>query len=224
MNTVNSTKKYFRIKAASIIAISCIIIDIASCRFNDSHVASNVHVVHDSGVLVPTPTPIVRTSPVASPMITITPRPPLADPWSYSSSSDEMRSSRKNMACINSTNIFELGFPYNGGTRATLCLRYSTNNSPEILVFASRGQISCHYDCRIDVRFDASIVNNYSPYRSDDGQVLFLPRAFLTKLRRSPLADRVIIEIPFYRDGDKQFIFSGLSSINWARLTDGMIR
>lgn len=223
MKTINSTQKYFGFKAASIIAISCIIIDIASCRFTDSHGALNVHVVPDSGVLVPITTPIVRVVPVASPVITITPRQPPDDPWSYSSSSDEMRGSRKNMACINSTNSFEFGFPYGGGTIGTLCLRYSTNNSPEILVFARRGQISC-YDCRIGVRFDAHIVNNYSPDRSDDGQTLFLPRAFLTNLRGSPLADRVIIEIPFYRYGVKQFIFSGLSSINWARLTDGMVR
>ncbi len=221
MNTINSTKKYFGVKAASIIAISYIIIDIASCRPYERHVASNAHLNPDSGVLVPTPT--VRVVPVASPVIAATPIPSPVDPWSYSSSSDEMRGSRKNMACIDSTNSFEFGFPYSGGTRGSLCLRYSTNNSPEILVFARRGQISC-YDCRIGVRFDAHIVNNYSPDRSDDGQTLFLPRAFLTNLRGSPLADRVIIEIPFYRDGVKQFIFSGLSSINWARLTDGMIR
>ena len=221
MKTINSTKKYFGVKAASIIAISYIIIDIASCRPYERHVASNAHLNPDSGVLVPTPT--VRVVPVTSPVITITARPPPDDPWSYSSSSDEMRGSRENMACIHSTNSFEFGFPYSGGTRGSLCLRYSTNNGPEILVFARRGQISC-YHCRIGVRFDAHIVNNYSPVRSDDGQTLFLPRAFLTNLRGSPLADRVIIEIPFYRDGDRQFIFSGLSSINWARLTDGMIR
>ena len=221
MKTINSTKKYFGVKAASIIAISYIIIDIASCRPYERHVASNAHLNPDSGVLVPTPT--VRVVPVTSPVITITARPPPDDPWSYSSSSDEMRGSRTSIACIDSTNSFEFGFPYSGGTRGSLCLRYSTNNGPEILVFARRGQISC-YDCRIGVRFDAHIVNNYSPNRSNDGQTLFLPRAFLTNLRGSPLADRVIIEIPFYRDGVKQFIFSGLSSINWARLTDGMVR
>jgi len=221
MKTINSTKKYFGVKAASIIAISYIIIDIASCRPYERHVASNAHLNPDSGVLVPTPT--VRVVPVTSPVITITARPPPDDPWSYSSSSDEMRGSRTSIACIDSTNSFEFGFPYSGGTRGSLCLRYSTNNGPKILVFARRGQISC-YDCRIGVRFDAHIVNNYSPNRSNDGQTLFLPRAFLTNLRGSPLADRVIIEIPFYRDGVKQFIFSGLSSINWARLTDGMVR
>ena len=222
MNTINSTKKYFGFMGASIIAISCIIIlDIASCRFTDSHGASNTHITPDSGILVPAPT--VRVVPVASPVIAATPIPPPVDPWSYGSSSDEMRGSRTNWACIDSTNSFEFGFPYGGGTRGSICLRYHTNNSPEIIVLASRGQISC-YDCIIGVRFDAHVVNSYSPHRSDDGQALFLPRAFLTDLRGSPLADRVIIEIPFYRDGVKQFIFSGLSSINWARLTDGMIR
>ena len=221
MKTINSTKKYFGVKAASIIAISYIIIDIASCRFTDSHGASNTHITPDSGILVPAPT--VRVVPVASPVIAATPIPPPVDPWSYGSSSDEMRGSRTNWACIDSTNSFEFGFPYGGGTRGSICLRYHTNNSPEIIVLASRGQISC-YDCIIGVRFDAHVVNSYSPHRSDDGQALFLPRAFLTDLRGSPLADRVIIEIPFYRDGVRQFIFSGLSSINWARLTDGMIR
>jgi hypothetical protein len=139
------------------------------------------------------------------------PPPPPPSPWSYRAQSDEMSDRTISYACTTSTNIVNLGWPYES-QRVTLCLRQHPRWGQDVIVELERGgQFLCtsYQACTVRIRFDDGEAAAYSALEPADNSsdTIFITNdaRFIGKLRRS---SRVIIEANFYRAGTQRMSFS----------------
>ncbi|AQG97602.1 hypothetical protein A9R05_01185 [Burkholderia sp. KK1] len=138
--------------------------------------------------------------------------------WSYSVHRDEIRGSEMQMATLASTESVELAFPYNGGTYAQLVLRWSPQWGEEALFTLNPGQIDhAPGQFPIAVKFDTAPVGTVLVSDPENGSVgvLFVAMAprFIKQVKKS---SRLMIELPFYGDGTRQFTFE-LYGLEWPR-------
>lgn len=132
------------------------------------------------------------------------------DNWRYTVSQDEARGADVKTASITSDNQVFLSPPYGGGTRARLVIRQHPSYGLDIFVEARPSQIVCRsYDgcsglINIDGRPETLSLNTSADYNSE---IVFFryPRPLLSRIQGS---ERVIIELPFYSNGNRQFAFS----------------
>lgn len=135
--------------------------------------------------------------------------------WTYDESKDEMRNIESKFASISSDNQAQFNFPYDGGSNLTITLRKRTNEPSEIMFVVSKGQYSCDTisdNCYASVKFDDNAIESIALDAPADhsSDVLFIKstrdtESFIKSLLRSK---SVIVELPFYQEGKKQFKFS----------------
>lgn len=132
-----------------------------------------------------------------------------------------MRNTETKFASIKSSNEVFFEFPYDGGSSLSLVLRKKTNHPSEIMFAISKGQYSCDNistNCYVSFKFDENKIQKIalasaSDYSSD---VLFIEDQrdidqFINQLHKSK---NLIIELPFYQAGSKQFKFT-VSGLKW---------
>ncbi|MGP1352894.1 MAG: zinc ribbon domain-containing protein [Parasphingopyxis sp.] len=130
--------------------------------------------------------------------------------WQYIVSQDEARGADIKTASITSENQVFLSPPYDGGTRARLVIRQHPSYGLDIFVEARPSQIVCRsYDgcsglINIDGNPETLSLNTSADYNSE---IVFFrfPRPLLSRIQGS---ERVIIELPFYSNGNRQFTFN----------------
>ncbi|MCH7331922.1 hypothetical protein [Acinetobacter modestus] len=141
--------------------------------------------------------------------------------WTYDESSDEMRGIKSKFAVIESDNQVNFNFPYDGGSNLRITLRQKTNEPTEVMFVIDKGQYSCDTisdNCFASVKFDNQVIKEIeldgtTDYSSD---VLFIKsskdsESFIHDISKSKA---LIIELPFYQEGNKQFKFSP-SGLEW---------
>ena len=122
--------------------------------------------------------------------------------WNYDSSVDEMTSKRNYFASIDAKELLQFGFPYNGGSVATLTVRKMSGRSAVILQVSS-GQfmtgvdgevVKARFDDGPPVEFEASSSND------DDPKVLFVDDAvtFIAKVKKAKVTR---IQATFFNEG-----------------------
>lgn len=144
-----------------------------------------------------------------------------ASNWSYNQKTDEMRGTKTKFAFISSDNRVQFDFPYNGGSYLDITLRKRSAEPTEIMFTISDGQYSCDTisdSCFTSVKFDDGNIHNIELSSTTDysSDVLFISNdydvdAFIKSLKKSK---KLIIELPFYQEGKKQFSFT-VSELNW---------
>lgn len=164
-------------------------------------------------------------TPAASPLATVQPGSvneqavdDLLDnhPWSYHFETDNMTSKKAVYALDSSTNSVDFGFPYSGGSTLLLELRRHPRMGTDAFIQVSKGQMDCSVEgCSLTVRFDDGKPQRFTGIEPEDGSIetLFVTPAsrFITKLRHSK---SVIIEVPFYQEGRRQFTFN-TKGLHW---------
>lgn len=130
--------------------------------------------------------------------------------WTYLTDSDEMTGKRTHHAIILSSNVIQMGFPYNDPQRGELSLRNHPRYGVNVIFSVTEGQIRCNsYDsCIILVRFDDGQPVRWSANGPSDNSsnVIFLQNEpdFRRRLQR---AKTIRLEVPFYQEGNQIFRF-----------------
>lgn len=131
-----------------------------------------------------------------------------ASAWSYSEQKDEVRGKIIYFANATSLNSVDFDFPYGGGSTLRLTVRRHPEWGEDVIVEISSGQFVCGlYDCKGKINYGSgpqSITLN-TP-EDHDSNTLFIKgaRSVIDRLRKS---EKVVIELPFYQEGNRQFTF-----------------
>lgn len=131
-----------------------------------------------------------------------------ASDWSVSSAQDELRGKTIYYAQATSENQAEFDFPYGGGSTLTMTVRRHPKWGDDVVFEISKGQFVCGiYDCRGTINFGngaTPITLNEPEDHSSDTLFAANGSSVIAKLKKS---DRVIVELPFFQEGNRQFTF-----------------
>ncbi|MFC3506741.1 zinc ribbon domain-containing protein [Acinetobacter pseudolwoffii] len=138
--------------------------------------------------------------------------------WQYETSKDEMRGIESKFATTVSTNTVDFDFPYNGGSKLILALR-KRGSEVDVMVSITKGQILCGIqNCEAAFKFDDGAVQSVTMSEPDNhsSDLLFIAydkteSKIISQLKNSK---KLVIEIPFYQEGRKQFTFD-VSGLEW---------
>lgn len=149
------------------------------------------------------------------------PEPESPDPaffqWKYDTAVDEMSGKAIRRAVLLSETTYNFGFPYQGGTFCGLKIKEHPRSGLTVTVEINNGQFNCHsfMNCRVEVRFDdrPSIKFRGVEPASHDSKTIFLEpeKKFLKEIKNS---STMVIELPFYRDGNRIFRFN-TANLQW---------
>ena len=136
------------------------------------------------------------------------PAKPRSD-WYQYERKDELRGTTDRFATVTSENSVSFDFPYCCDSRLKITVRKTAQYGQDVIFQISDGQFTCGiYDCKgmisIDGRAETLSLNTSSDH---DSKVLFAkyPAAIIKRLKSS---EKVIVELPFYREGNRQFKFN----------------
>ncbi len=118
-----------------------------------------------------------------------------------------MRDVETRYALLQSDNIENFSFPYGGGSKLGLWLRKSSPKDQVVFFEISSGQIVCD-ECKLAVKFDDDKVAYFEAAIPDGGSKFVMLRksgGFLNRLRTSK---KIFVELKFYQEGTRQFLFS----------------
>ncbi|MBX7458310.1 hypothetical protein K3152_08640 [Qipengyuania sp. 1NDH17] len=135
--------------------------------------------------------------------------------WSVSEQKDELRGTTDRFAEVTSNNSVRFDFPYCCDSRLRMTVRKTQQYGEDVIFQISDGQIVCRIrDCAGMISIDGK-PERLSLNRSADGDstVVFAqyPAAIIRKLKSS---EKVIVELPFYREGNRQFKFD-TAGLEW---------
>lgn len=129
--------------------------------------------------------------------------------WTLSVNNDEMRNTVSKTLILESVNSADFKFPYNGGSKLSLIVKGTNTDHPIVAFFIEKGQYDCDlYTCRGAIKFGSSDVEKVTfATMPTDGLLRFngSNEAFVSNMRT---IDKLIVELPFYQEGTKQFIFN----------------
>jgi len=138
-------------------------------------------------------------------------------PWSYSSSKDDISSRNIISAATTSTNSVNFSPPYDGGSTLQIYVRNHPRSGVDVILSVSRGQIVCDVSdgCPIMAAFDGGKPQRFTGRVPSDysSSALFVSPSgrFIDNLRRS---SRAVIEVGFYQEGQQQFTFN-TKNLHW---------
>lgn len=138
--------------------------------------------------------------------------------WTYDSSKDEMRGTESQFASIISENTVNFEFPYDGGSKLILTLR-KNGSEIDVMTSISKGQFLCGINsCDASFKFDSGAIQTISMSEPDNHSpdILFVKHdssevKIINSLKQSK---KLIVELPFYQEGNKQFTFN-TEGLNW---------
>lgn len=140
---------------------------------------------------------------------------PVRSRWSYRESRDELRNSTNYRAILRSNNAHDFGFPYGSGNHLNITVRQHPEWGKDVIFRVDNGQLMCGiYDCRYTISFDGAVEGlTLVPPEDRDATVLFAryPEAIIRKLKSS---ERTVVELQFYQNGNRQFIFDS-AGLEW---------
>jgi hypothetical protein len=135
--------------------------------------------------------------------------------WYQYERKDELRGTTDRFATVSSENSVSFDFPYCCDSRLKITVRKTAQYGQDVIFQISDGQFTCGiYDCKgmisIDGRPETLSLNTSADH---DPKVLFAkyPAAIIKRLKSS---ETVIVELPFYQEGNRQFKFN-TQGLDW---------
>lgn len=139
--------------------------------------------------------------------------------WSTATETDEMRGTTDIWTYIISDNEVNFDFPYNGGSRLRIDVRYMKKYGTDVMLTISKGQFSgSEYNGTnyVTFKFDDGDLKKYYFNTASDGSAdcIFLQKKteLISKLKK---AKTIMIEAPFYDSGNKVFKFNVDEPLTW---------
>lgn len=138
-----------------------------------------------------------------------------ASSWSYSSRQDEVRGKTIHYAEVTSKNQVDFDFPYAGGSRLQITVRKHPKWGEDVVFQISDGQFVCGiYDCTGAINFGKGAETlTLVPPEDHDSKTLFAKYG-PTIIRKLKDSDQVVVELPFYQEGNRQFTFE-TAGLTW---------
>lgn len=142
--------------------------------------------------------------------------------WQYSSERDALRNGVAHYAELISDNRVEFASPYDGGASLNMWVR-NWQKSPDDLGFTvSKGQFVCGISdgCQGAINIDGKRRTlTLAEPASYDSKTLFV-RNSAEMIKQLVGAKKIIVELPFYQEGDIQFEFSTPVGLVWPPKAD----
>ena len=147
-------------------------------------------------------TEVAKSGPTASgaPPASQVPDVSAKEPWSYGQNTDQMTGKITRWACLDSEDQLQFGFPYNGGSTGTICLRKGRRLDAYFKI--DKGQVLCGVEgCEARMKVDGGEPFTVSGSESADGDPRFIffdsyPRI----LGIAKKAKQIKIEILYYQE------------------------
>ena len=129
--------------------------------------------------------------------------------WDVRESQDEMTGKKLVSASVESANVANFGWPYQGDTRGWLMVRKHPRFGQDVLFGIENGQIVCRASgCNVLVRFDDRPPVKFGavgPEDHDPKMIFFTnTKKFVDELRK---AKRVRVAVTVHREGQPVFEF-----------------
>ena len=136
--------------------------------------------------------------------------------WEYRTERDEARNAEIRFATVTSSNVVNFASPYDGGSSARMTIRRHPEHGLDITFSVQPSQMVCDVSngCRALINIDGHQERITLLMPADySSETLFVSGAqsLLSRIRGSR---RVIIELPFYQEGNRQFTFD-TSGLEW---------
>jgi hypothetical protein len=195
------------------LAISqCLVL--ASC--NPPPASNTVAMPVDNGTTMSEMEATNAVNTIANNAVASTPAAPQSQ-WEYRTDRDEARNAEVRFATITSSNVVNFGPPYDGGSSARMTIRQHPEHGLDIIFSVQPSQMVCDVSdgCRALINIDGHQERITLLTPADySSETLFVSGAqsLLARLRGS---HRVIIELPFYQEGNRQFTFE-TGGLQWA--------
>lgn len=136
---------------------------------------------------------------------------PTLPTWQYQSRTDELRGKAVRSAWIVSENSADFDFPYSGKNHLRMSIRSHPQYGTDLILRVDKGQILCRSysePCKGMISIDGKAESlTFNESGDHDPTVVFAayPKPLIAKIKGSK---RVIIELPFYQEGNVQFTFN----------------
>ena len=139
--------------------------------------------------------------------------------WIERTSQDDMTDATNVWMSLLSDNQHEFEFPYNGGSKLQIEVRYRKQDGTQVILTLSRGQLQTsdfNGGHNVIVRFDDDVPMTFSTSEPADysSSYLFLknPRKFIN---RAKTAKKIKIQVPVYDEGQPVFEFTPAEPLKW---------
>jgi hypothetical protein len=135
--------------------------------------------------------------------------------WTYSTEQDKMGGAAE-IAQLNSPDVLDFDFPYNGGATAMLFIRKTPEHGTDVILMISKGQFHNSYgNNNVRLRFDnekpITVSYNESADASTDKIFLNGAQSIIGRLKK---AKKLVIEAGFYQAGSRQMEFN-VEGLKW---------
>lgn len=138
--------------------------------------------------------------------------------WTETTSKDEMTDDTNVWSTLISDNAFEFQFPYEGGSRLTINVRYRKQDGNQVILSINKGQLlpSDYNGNNVIVRFDDDAPMTFTTKEAADynSNLLFLnnPQKFINKAKT---AKKIRIQVPVFEEGQPVFQFEPAEPLQW---------
>jgi len=138
-------------------------------------------------------------------------------PWRYDSSYDHMRDEQTKLAYIESSTMLNFGFPYQGGSLASLILKENKRQGLIVALQVDKGQFNCSAveRCTVYAKFDTGKVLTFHGEPPASGRasiILITPAAKVVDLLKK--SKHLTLEAEFYQEGTRQMEFD-VMGLEW---------
>lgn len=144
---------------------------------------------------------------------------PAKSEWKETSSKDEMTDATNVWMTLKSDNSFEFDYPYNGGTRLKIEVRYRKQDGNQVILSVNKGQLmesTSYQRNEVVVRFDEDEPMHFTTNEPADhsSNMLFLnnPRRFINRAKN---AHKILIQVPTFENGQPIFSFEPAEPLKW---------
>ena len=147
--------------------------------------------------------PSASETPPASQVPDVSPK----ESWNYGQNTDKMTGKITQWACLDSADELQFGFPYNGGSTGTICVRKGRRLDAYFKI--GKGQVLCGVEgCEARLKVNGGEPFTVSGSESADGDPRFLffdsyPRI----LAIAKKAKQIKVEVLYYQEGRQVLTF-----------------
>jgi hypothetical protein len=138
--------------------------------------------------------------------------------WYYEQTTDQMRGETSYQASVASNNELDFAFPYSGGSRGRLTVRWDKKfGGNDVYLTMDKGQFICHSFTggHVSAKFDNGPIKRFRCNEPSDGTtgVLFIEPAssFIADAKRSK---KLVLEAEFFQEGMRQLEFD-IAGLKW---------
>lgn len=129
--------------------------------------------------------------------------------WSYDTVGDEVRGKPVEFASLTSENSVDFGPPYGGGSTLIMIVRKHPEYGQDVAFTISKGQFVCSFEgCTGTINYGRGPVRLRLKESADYNPKTLFASDGLGVINKLKSAQKVVVELPFYQEGDRQFTYN----------------